>query len=86
MQSSEKFLSAHLQNEALALYRAKEANKCLQFELDDLKQKLHDAEGDVKVRRLGSDFFSPIFSLARTAALLSLEAFNYSLKGQWKMN
>ncbi|XP_064630224.1 coiled-coil domain-containing protein 149-like isoform X2 [Lineus longissimus] len=39
------------ENLSLRLYQVKEANKCLQFEADDLKQKLHDADGDIKLLR-----------------------------------
>ena len=32
------------------LVESREQNKCLQFEVDDLKQKLQDARGDIKVQ------------------------------------
>ena len=34
------------------LWEMREANKSLQFERDDLKQKLADAQGDIKVLSL----------------------------------
>ncbi|KAK3085793.1 hypothetical protein FSP39_008736 [Pinctada imbricata] len=33
------------------LYEEREQNKSLQFEVEDLKQKLHDAQGDIKLLR-----------------------------------
>ncbi|KAL4231693.1 hypothetical protein ACF0H5_009271 [Mactra antiquata] len=42
---------SYSQNLARLLYEAKENNKSLQFEVDDHKQKLHDALGDIKVLR-----------------------------------
>ncbi|XP_060558667.1 coiled-coil domain-containing protein 149-B-like [Ruditapes philippinarum] len=39
------------QNLARLLYESKEYSKSLQFEVDDLKQKLHDANGDIKLLR-----------------------------------
>ncbi|XP_074642187.1 coiled-coil domain-containing protein 149-like isoform X2 [Tubulanus polymorphus] len=39
------------ENLSLRLYQCKDANKCLQFEVDDLKQKLNDAQGDIKLLR-----------------------------------
>ena len=38
-----------LQTLAQLLCDMRDANKCLQFEVDDLKQKLKDAQGDIKV-------------------------------------
>ena len=35
---------------AQLLCEMREANKSLQFEVDDLKQKLKDAQGDIKVQ------------------------------------
>ncbi|CAG5133973.1 unnamed protein product, partial [Candidula unifasciata] len=42
-----------IQTQSLArlLFDTKEANKSLKFEVDDLKQKLHDAGGDIKLLR-----------------------------------
>lgn len=40
------------QSLARLLFDTKEANKSLKFEVEDLKQKLHDAEGDIKVRNV----------------------------------
>lgn len=31
------------------LVESREQNKCMQFEVEDLKQKLQDARGDIKV-------------------------------------
>ena len=38
-----------LQSLAHLLCEMREVNKALQFEVDDLKQKLSDAQGDIKV-------------------------------------
>ncbi|KAH9499153.1 hypothetical protein Btru_004265 [Bulinus truncatus] len=44
---------SNIQTQTLArmLFDTKEANKSLKFELDDLRQKLQDAEGDIKLLR-----------------------------------
>lgn len=38
-----------MQSIAQVLVEYREQNKSLQFEVDDLKQKLQDAQGDIKV-------------------------------------
>ena len=46
------YLSSHyilIQNLATLLCEMRNVNKGLQFEVDDLKQKLNDANGDIKV-------------------------------------
>ena len=49
----------HLQNLARLLYESKEYSKSLQFEVDDMKQKLQDAHGDIKVKDLQCDSSKP---------------------------
>jgi hypothetical protein len=38
-----------LKNLGSLLFECKEQNKSLQFDVEDLKQKLQDANGDIKV-------------------------------------
>ncbi|XP_045190805.2 GRIP and coiled-coil domain-containing protein 2-like [Mercenaria mercenaria] len=45
------YTDAQSQNLARLLYESKECSKSLQFEVDDLKQKLQDAQGDIKLLR-----------------------------------
>ncbi|KAK7110983.1 hypothetical protein V1264_014772 [Littorina saxatilis] len=46
-----EYASAQGQGLAAVLMEYREQNKSLQFEVDDLKQKLHDAQGDIKLLR-----------------------------------
>ncbi len=43
--------TVYIQNLAHLLCEMRDVNKGLQFEVDDHKQKLHDAQGDIKVRK-----------------------------------
>ena len=43
------FLMSQFQNVGKLLYESREVVKSQQFEIDDLKQKLSDAQGDIKV-------------------------------------
>ncbi|GFR90471.1 coiled-coil domain-containing protein 149-like [Elysia marginata] len=45
------YTDIHSQSIARILFDTKESNKALKFQVDDLKQKLHDAEGDIKLLR-----------------------------------
>lgn len=47
-----EIFSFYFQNLGAILYETREQNKSLQFEVEDLKQKLHDAQGDIKVSSL----------------------------------
>lgn len=46
-----QYASSQGQGLAKVLMEYREQNKSLQFEVDDLKQKLHDAQGDIKLLR-----------------------------------
>lgn len=45
------YTDIHSQSIARILFDTKESNKALKFQVDDLKQKLQDAEGDIKLLR-----------------------------------
>ncbi|KAK3771305.1 hypothetical protein RRG08_024381 [Elysia crispata] len=45
------YTDIHSQSIARLLFDTKESNKALKFQVDDLKQKLQDAEGDIKLLR-----------------------------------
>ena len=50
--SGVEFAGKSSQNLAHLLCEMREVNKSLQFEADDLKQKLADAQGDIKVSNI----------------------------------
>ena len=50
-----------LQSLAQLLCEMRDVNKSLQFEVDDLKQKLKDSDGDVKVRFYCSSLMESVY-------------------------
>jgi len=51
-----------VQSLAQLLCEMRDVNKALQFEVDDLKQKLKDSNGDIKVQLCNAFIFSQEFS------------------------